>query len=350
MKVSLVVVCHHSSEVMSECVSSFRRVGGEASVQTEVVAVEQSDDQGEQRAVAAMDVDRMVVRPNAGYAAGLNAGMEEATGETLLLANPDIRFAGGSLGPLLDALGGGYDVVGPQFVWDAAGEILFPPAEDPAPSAELRRTIRSRWQWQWQSGLAASLEELWRVWSAGGPVAVPNLRGPLLAVPRAAVDAFGPFDEGYFLYYEETEWLWRARRAGARFGLVGNSRVVHHWGHSTARRDDRGEVEARSRERFFIRNYPAVWRWFLRRMAVSRSEAGVSGEEISRFEELPEKAADVWLISSFPHLVPSVGCVKRSRLPDGLSDITGTGRWFALAASRGEGGWSPVGSWAWGRS
>ena len=96
MKVSLVVVCHHSSEVMSECVSSFRRVGGEASVQTEVVAVEQSDDQGEQRAVAAMDVDRMVVRPNAGYAAGLNAGMEEATGETLLLANPDIRFAGGS--------------------------------------------------------------------------------------------------------------------------------------------------------------------------------------------------------------------------------------------------------------
>ncbi len=84
--------------------------------------------------------------------------------------------------------------------------------------------------------------------------------------------------------------------------------------------------------------------------AAPRSEAGVSGKEISGFDELPEKAADLWLISSFPHLVPSVGCVKRSRLPDSLSHITDTGRWYALAASRGDGGWSPVGSWAWGRS
>ncbi len=335
---------------MAECVASFKRAGEEASVETEVVAVEQSEDEEEERAVAAMGVDRMVVRPNAGYAAGLNTGMKEAAGEVVLLANPDIRFAGGSLGPLLDALCGGYDVVGPQFVWDDAGEILFPPAEDPAPSAELRRTMRARWQWRWRSDLAASLEGLWRVWGASGPVAVPNLRGPLLVVNRVAADAFGPFDEDYFLYYEETEWLWRARRSGARFGLVGNSRVTHQWGHSTARREDRDEVEVRSRERFFMRNYPMAWRWVLRRIAGPWSNAGVSGEEILNFDQLPKISADLWLFSTFRHLDPSVGCVNPSSLPEALSEITATGRWYALAANRGEGGWSPVGSWTWGRA
>ena len=349
MKASMVVVCHHSSEVLAECVASFRRAGEEASVATEVVAVEQSEDEGEERAVAAMAVDRMVVGRNAGYAAGLNTGMKEVTGEVVLLANPDIRFAGGSLGPLLKALGDGYDVVGPQFVWDDAGEVLFPPAEDPAPHAELRRTMRSRWQRRWQSDLAGSLEELWRVWSAGGPVDVANLRGPLLVMTREATSTLGPLDEGYFLYYEETEWLWRARRAGARFALVANSKVTHHWGHSTARCADRDQVEARSRERFFTRNYPAAWRWILRRVAGRWTGAGVAGEEISSCDQLPETAADLWLFSTFRHLDPSVGCVTRSHPPAALSQITATGRWYALAADRVEDGWSPIGSWTWGR-
>lgn len=349
MKASMVVVCHHSSEVLAECVASFRRAGEEASVATEVVAVEQSEDEGEEGAVASLGVDRMVVRSNAGYAAGLNSGMKETSGEVVLLANPDIRFAGGSLGPLLENLGDGYDVVGPQFVWDAAGEILFPPAEDPAPSEELRRILRSRWQWRWQSDLAASLEGLWSVWSAGGPVAVPNLRGPLLVMTRESAGAFGPLDEDYFLYYEETEWLWRARRAGARFALVANSRVTHHWGHSTARCTDRDQVEARSRERFFARNYSAAWRWVLRRVAGTGSGAGVNGEDIPSFDHLPETTADLWLFSTFRHLDPAVGCVARSRPPEALSEITATGRWYALAANRVENGWNPVGSWAWGR-
>ncbi len=350
MKVSLVLVGHHSSEVMPECVAGFRRAGEEASVETEVVVVEQSDDEAEQLAVGAMGVDSVVVRPNRGYAAGLNTGIEVATGETLLLANPDIRFGEGSLAPLLDGLDGGYDVVGPQLEWNADGEIFFPPAEDPAPSAELRRAARSRWQGAWLRGLPAWLEEIWRVWSADGPVAVPCLRGPLLAVSRATARAFGPFDEDYFLYYEETEWLLRARRSGARFGLVGNSRVAHHWGHSTARMADRDLIEARSRERFFKRNYSSASRWLLQRVAMPRSEAGVSGEEISNCGDLPEIGADLWLVSSFRHLVPSVGCVNRSRLPRGFAEITGSGQWWALAADRGDGAWRTVGSWTWGRA
>ena len=76
MKVSLVVVCHRSSRVLPHCVESFRREAGSVGVDTEVVVVEQSEDGEEERAVAEVAADRVMVRRNRGYAAGLNAGRD----------------------------------------------------------------------------------------------------------------------------------------------------------------------------------------------------------------------------------------------------------------------------------
>jgi len=187
MTVSLVVVCHRSSGVLPDCIASFRSEAQAASVASEVVVVEQSEDPAEAERVGRLGTDRLEVRPNRGYAAGLNAGIAAARGETLLLANPDTRFLAGSLGRLLEAVGDGYDVVGPQLVWDDGGEILFPPAEDPRTAAELWRTLRGRWQRAWDAGLHGALEKWWRVWTADRPVEVAALRGPLLAASRATV-------------------------------------------------------------------------------------------------------------------------------------------------------------------
>jgi GT2 family glycosyltransferase len=350
VKVSLIVVCHHSSSVMPQCVNSFRRVARQAGAEVEVVAVEQSEDADEVEAVAELAVDRSIVRPNRGYAAGLNAGIEAATGDVFVLANPDLMFLDNSLDRMLGALDAGFDVVGPQFFWDTDGSFLLPAAEDPTPRAELRRTLRRRWPRAWSRGLAGWLEEIWRVWAATGAVEVPSLRGALLVAPRAALESFGRFDEGYFLYYEETEWLWRARRDGARLALAADAGVVHRWGHSTARRSDRGAVEEASRQRFFRRNYGAPWRLLLELCAAGQQLAGEPALKVGSPEEVPETAADLWLLSPFPHLLPSGGAVRRNALPDCVSDLAGHGRWFALAAARRAGRWRTVGSWSWDRS
>ena len=156
MKVSLVIVCHYSSQVLPRCVESFRSEAATAGVEAEVVAVEHSEDADELAAVAATGAERVLERPNRGYAAGLNAGAAEAGGEVLLLANPDIVFFPGSLSGLLDGITGGFDVVGPQFVWDAEGAVLLPPAEDPSPRAELGRALRRRSLTAWSAGLSRS--------------------------------------------------------------------------------------------------------------------------------------------------------------------------------------------------
>jgi GT2 family glycosyltransferase len=62
-------------------------------------------------------------------------------------------------------------------------------------------------------------------WRPGAPVA--HVIGAALAIRRAAYEAAGPLDEGFFLYLEETEWQERVRRAGYRVELVPDAEVVH---------------------------------------------------------------------------------------------------------------------------
>lgn len=345
MKVSLVVVCHHSSNVLPVCVDGFREGAAAAGLEPEVVVVEQSEDDAEAAAVADCTPDLTIVRPNRGYASGLNAGVAAAAGQVLFLANPDIEFLDGSVGALVDAAAGGGCIAGPQLLWDRGGEVVLPIPDDPGPVAELGRTVRRRWPRR--RDLERRIDASWRVWTTVEPCAVPSLRGPLMVANRSTLERFGPLDEGYFLYYEETEWLWRARRRGARLRLVPTARVAHRWGHATARRGDRGEIEGRSRARFFRRNYPAPVRVLLRALSSSEGPREDGFEVVDDPASLREPEADVWLLSIVSQMEPFVGCLGTSALPAAALELTSIGRWYAVAARREGTSWRAMGSWMW---
>lgn len=347
MKISLVIVCHHSSRVLSPCIESFRREAAAAGVEAEVIAVEHSEDAAELAGVEALGVDRVLERPNRGYAAGLNAGAAEATGEVLLLANPDIQFFPGSVGALVEGVGRDFDVVGPQFVWDADGLVLLPPAEDPAPGAELFRLIRRRSPRAWKVSLSRTLDATWRLWTGSETIAVPALRGALLAISGTTLKRFGPFDEGYFLYYEETEWLWRARRRGARLGLAADAKVQHRWGHATGRSEGATEREETSRKRFLVRNYSGLWRRILRASG-GAGRSPLSPSRLRDVDTVPEAECDMWLASPFPTLEPALGSLRSRALPPTFLEFCRSWRWVVASAARDDGQWRISGAWTWG--
>jgi GT2 family glycosyltransferase len=346
MKVSLIAVCHHSSQVLSGCVGSFRREAAAAGVVPEVVVVEHSEDDREAIAIEASEPDTILRRPNRGYAAGLNTGAGAATGDVLFLANPDIEFLGGSVAALVDAAtGGGATVAGPALLWDRDGEVFLPIPDDPGPRAELRRTLDRRWPTG--RALERIAERSWRVWTAEKPCRVPSLRGPLLALGRDTASRLGPMNEDYFLYYEETEWLWRARRAGAELVVAPQSRVVHRWGHSTRKSSDSGTVEERSRIRFFERNYPKPYRALLGRLAPKTEAPGLDFLEVAGPEELPVTEADIWLASHVNNMQPSIGGLGTSRIPSAIKEIAAVDRWYAVMARRVNSRWQLQGRWMW---
>jgi GT2 family glycosyltransferase len=111
------------------------------------------------------------------------------------------------------------------------------------------------------------------------------LPGASMLIRRQVFDSVGLMDEGYFLYYEETDFCLQARRAGWPCWYVPQSRVMHIAGQSTGV-TDRKLIPKRlpqywfdSRRRYFVKNHgwlyaaiaDAVWIfgfviWRLRRV------------------------------------------------------------------------------------
>ena len=85
--------------------------------------------------------------------------------------------------------------------------------------------------------------------------------GACMAVRREVLDAVGPFDEAFFLYYEEVDFCRRARRAGWSCWFLAEARVVHFEGASTGIKEARRRLPPYwfdSRRRFFLKAYGSL--------------------------------------------------------------------------------------------
>lgn len=290
--VSLILVCYRSSGVAPAAVSSFRREAAAAGLASEVVLVDHSETQAEVTALRELVPDHLVVQGNRGYAAGINSGVRVARGQVLLVGNPDIVFGEGAVSSLAGALRQGFDIVGPQLV---AGPWLYPPSDLQRPGALLRQWWAGRSPRRWWRAMRGEVRRWLRVWQATAPVAACFLGGALLAFSRQTWEAAGPWDEGYFLYFEETDWLLRAARRGLRTGVVPGARVTHLWGHA-ADPGDLGGVALESRERYLARSFGIRGRLVARLVP----PATVAGPSAPPADEVAERRNVLWLLSPSP--------------------------------------------------
>lgn len=85
--------------------------------------------------------------------------------------------------------------------------------------------------------------------------------GASFMMPRAVLDEVGLMDDGYFLYFEETDLMSRVHAAGYKVWHVAESRVVHLAGQSTGVRSGDAEIRRlspvwlKSRTRFMRKKY-----------------------------------------------------------------------------------------------
>jgi N-acetylglucosaminyl-diphospho-decaprenol L-rhamnosyltransferase len=181
-------------------------------------------------AAAHPDVVFETAERNLGFGAGHNRLAARHDARAVLFLNPDTRFVEPrTVVRLLEALGGDVVAVGPQLL-SAAGTV------DRRDHGELHG-LRGR--------LAqAAGDSHWR--SRDAPADVAWVSGAACLVDRAAFDAVGGFDEGFFLFKEEEDLLLRMRRRGGRVRYVPTVRVWHEGG-VVASRD---EYMASSMSRF----------------------------------------------------------------------------------------------------
>ena len=93
------------------------------------------------------------------------------------------------------------------------------------------------------------------------PQPIDWICGASMLIRPAVLEAIGGMDENYFLYFEETDFCYRAKRAGFVTWYVPESRVMHIMGQSTAVTDPTSGPKRlpsywfESRRRYFAMTY-----------------------------------------------------------------------------------------------
>jgi N-acetylglucosaminyl-diphospho-decaprenol L-rhamnosyltransferase len=221
--VTVVVVTYNSLPWLEQCLDS---LAGH-----DLVIVDHGSTDDTLGVVRAKRPDaRIIEQENKGMGGGNNAGMRVAPGRYFFLLNSDAWVVGDGLERLVEYADAHPEaaVVGPRLrntdgtlqrsvraeptVWRLATEYLF--IRKLAPRTRLLNPL-------YVGGFDHD-EETEADW----------LYGPALLVRRDAVDSVGMFDEAFFMFSEEVDWMTRFRRAGWKVLFFPGAEVVHVGGAS----------------------------------------------------------------------------------------------------------------------
>ena len=164
---------------------------------------------------------------NTGFAGGHNQGIRTSHADFYLLLNSDAELREGFFEALLPATSrpGKFGLYAPQLEW-SDGEIQASSFRFHTPLSEFIRAANSgpitRLLRRWEVSLGPEPNEDDIEWASFA----------CILIRRDVIDEIGLMDDGYFLYYEDSEYCLRARRAGYHIAHVPKARAVHHRGGS----------------------------------------------------------------------------------------------------------------------
>ena len=234
---SVLIVAWNSREELSRTLPALLPELGDGD---ELIVVDNDSVDGTAEAVAALAPAARVVRSgrNAGFAAGVNLGAAEATGELLIVLNPDAAprpgFGEAIRRPWMEERGW---AAWQALVADGDGTMINS-AGNPVHFTGI----------VWAGGHGRPIEEA----PPAGEVAA--LSGACLAIPRETWGELGGFPERFFLYHEDVDLSLRLRLAGGVLGIEPSAVVDHDY--EFGAREHKWRWLERNRWACLIRVYP----------------------------------------------------------------------------------------------
>jgi hypothetical protein len=249
---SIVIVNWNTRDLLRECLGSIFETVADTSFEVIVVDNGSSDGSAEMVRSEFPTVQVIANTRNLGFARANNQAIRASRGDQLLLLNSDAALTTGAATHLMrclsthpEAAAAGARLVNPDgsFQWSFAnfpsllGEtilltglsrLICAPTYPSYPEAQSLLTRPVDW-----------------------------VSGACMMIRRVALDSVGLLDAGYFMYTEETDWCFRATRAGWRIFYVPDARVIHGSGQSAGKAPERKRAQLyRSKLRFFRKHFP----------------------------------------------------------------------------------------------
>lgn len=231
MRLSVVIVNWNTTGLLQALLQSLRRYPPQSDY--EILVVDNASDDFDPKALRLEfpNVKLIVNSFNAGYALGNNQAFESAQGEYLLLLNPDTEVTNGALDFLVNFMDTHSDAA-------AVGAKLL------RPDGSVDRSLRSfpypgpiAWEYTGLSKIFPNSKTFaaYRMTYFGyNEIAeVDQPMGSCLMLRRSVIEEIGSFDTDFPIFFNEVDWLYRAKEAGYKVFFVPDAVVIHHGGSST---------------------------------------------------------------------------------------------------------------------
>lgn len=252
--VSIIIVSYNTRAILLDCLASIYQ--WLPSRTSEIIVIDNASIDGSAEAVAQRFANVMLLRnaENIGFAAANNQGIQRASGQFLLLLNPDTFFIEDAISPLI-AFMEQHAEAGMAGCKILNRDGSLQPSYFPLPN--LASVL-------WTAFFFDRLAPLNHVngkWvlrhqPAASPFRVQRLLGAFLFVRREVFKKIGGFDEGFFLYSEEEDLCYRVLQLEWVIYYFPQISIIHLGGQSAPRTDPRAVVYANeSKVRFFRKHY-----------------------------------------------------------------------------------------------
>lgn len=264
-RIWIVIVNFRTADLVVDCLNS---VAGQLAEFPELQTVVVDNDSGDGSLTKLHEVlhregrhDWVSILPlerNGGFAYGNNAGIRKALRSThcvdyVILLNPDTVVHDGAIRALVDFMDShrhvgiaGSLLINSEGIAEGSAHTAPSPLGELVSGARLGILSRALHRYAVTPPMRQTAHEC--DWVSGAS----------LIVRREVFEDIGLLDEGYFLYFEETDFCIRAKNAGWKVWFVPESRVVHLEGASTGIRNfaqRRPRYWYDSRRRYFAKHF-----------------------------------------------------------------------------------------------
>lgn len=232
---SVVIVNYNVKYLLRKCLKSIFNF--QKDLKFEVIVVDnRSEDQSVSDIKEVFPTVKLIEnKRNLGFASACNQGIEKSQGRYILLLNPDTEFTLGGITEMIKLMDANplIGICGPKTV-DSQGRIHYSARSFPSYLTAISSS---------QSILnklfphnPLSSEYLLKDMDRNKETEVDWVSGSCLLAKKEVFDKIGLLDERFFMYVEDVDVCYRAKKAGFTVYYFPHTVVVHHIGKSTEKR------------------------------------------------------------------------------------------------------------------
>jgi GT2 family glycosyltransferase len=222
---TIIIVTYNSATVLPGLLDSLP-AGLEGITKFETIIVDNDSHDGSVHIALTHPIGAGIIRMgrNAGYAAAINAATATVDkGSDLLILNPDVRLRPGAAKVLVDRLTDPSVGIAVPCILDEDGTISWSIRREPS--------ITTAWTDAVLGGILAARIGTGEM--VGNPAAYQQeaaidwATGAIVAVSARAREVVGDWDESFFLYMEEVEYMRRVRDRGLAVVYIPEAHAIH---------------------------------------------------------------------------------------------------------------------------